>query len=290
MYNIFHPVKNGLITYLHSTAIYSYCCMTLEIFKIKLIFSHFSATEFQPNWLKEFFKDIFHFPMLIVNTKNRNMPHPLHHSKINGKMNLPSFKTLFNISLNIKEVLFLLFLLGTQFSINAQSIIPKDTISVVIPTNDNKAIVTGQQLHDELNPSGLLFFDNIDAVDVNGMVTQRDTNWIPDDDTPILYIGCDTNSVYEYDSMADSMFYGIEKRLDTLANFTEVTFFSYFDGPTRQNQQLRLGSGTHTAIPLSGTGTSITTVFRVIDNTPPIALCKRGPLTVSIGFPRNDYS
>ncbi len=206
------------------------------------------------------------------------MPHPLHNFKIKGKMNLYSLQSLFKNCLSIGLMCLSFLILSQEHSI-AQSIIQKDTINVVIPSNSNKGVITGQQLHDELNPSGLLCFDNIDSIStVPGIdIIYRDTTFIPDDNTPIFYVSCDTFSTYKNDSPPDSSYYGVETTLDTLANLSEVTFFSYFDGPTRRNQQMRSGSNSRIMDPpLSGSGTSITTFLRVIDNTAPVAICKGG--------------
>ncbi len=214
--------------------------------------------------------------MLIVNTKNRNMPHPLHNSKINGKMNLPSFRTLLIKSLNKSKILCLLLCLGFHWSINAQTFTnPQDTIDVIIPANDNKGVVTGQQLHDALNPSDLLFFDNIDAI-VSGGPALRDTTYIPDNNTQIFYVGCDT-AIYAGDQ---SIKYGIDNQLDTLDNLMSVTFFSYFDLPTTRTNALKFGSPNHISNPvLSGSGASVTAVFRIIDNTPPVTMCTGGTMS-----------
>ena len=216
--------------------------------------------------------------MIIVNTKNRNMPHPLHNSKINGKMNILSFQTLFIKYLNKTKILCLLLGLGFYCgSLTAQTFTnPQDTIDVIIPTNDNKGVVTGQQLHDALNPSDLLFFDNIDAVTAGG--TLRDTTFIPDDNTHIFFVGCDT-AVFRGDQTRK---YGIDNQLDTLSDLMTVTFFSYFNLPNdARTDALRFGDTTLTAVSnpiLSGSGASVTAVFRIIDNTPPVAMCMNGTI------------
>ena len=203
------------------------------------------------------------------------MPHPLHNFKINGKMNFFSLKPLFNISLNLKGMLCLLLFLGVHLSIEAQTFAnPIDTIEVILPSNDNKGVVTGQQLHDALNPSALLFFDNINSQDS----MMRDTNYIPDNNAQILFVGCDT-ATYIGDN---TQLYGLETDIDTLANLSVVTFFTFANEPGLRRDSLVMGVMPPTDANLvgdpvlTGTGTSVTAVFKIVDNTPPVAMCNGG--------------
>ncbi|MEM6317060.1 MAG: cohesin domain-containing protein [Bacteroidota bacterium] len=200
------------------------------------------------------------------------MPHPLHNFKINGKMNDHSLQTLFKKCLNGQIALCLFFLLGLQITSFGQTFSnPSDTIEVIIPANTNKGIVTGQQIHDALNPSDLLFFDNQDTTND---ASKRDTTFIPDDNTPILYVSCDT-ATFTGDM---TQRYGIDTKLDTIEDLSQVKFFTYFDGGTPRNMALRNGSTNPVINPvLSGTGTSVTAIFKVIDNTPPMAICRNRP-------------
>jgi len=200
--------------------------------------------------------------MIIVNTKNRNMPHPLHNFKLNGKMNRHSLPYLFKKCLNI-GILSLLLLLSfqvTSFAQNtfANSFVNNDTIDVTISTNVRNGIITGRQLHRILGPSGLLYYDNINSPDS----MDRDTNLILDDQSQIVfYVGCDTTT-YKGDTPKQ---YGIDNVLDTLSDLTAITFFSVDTTGVLVGNPPNNMTAEPTGVPLTGTGATVRAIFRIED-------------------------
>lgn len=236
--------------------------------------------------------------MIIVNTKNRNMPHPLHNFKIKGKMNLHSLECLFKKCLNI-GLMCLSFLIVSQTDSFAQGTsLERDRDTIFVSLSDTTGTITNFQLNTALNVTGMLFYEN-----ENG-ISPTDTSWIQRaGDTTfngsaaiernIFVIRCDTPAMSTNGDPSTTVvfnpsgqFYGQPNLgdIDTLVDMSSIKFFNYANRPdgtlgntaSSNNIINGLRFGSNSSLPLSGSGAGVGAdriFFKVRDIGKPVARC-----------------
>ncbi len=214
------------------------------------------------------------------------MPHPLHNFKIKGKMNLHSLRCLFKKGLNIGLMCLFFLLVGhiNSFAQGTSLARIAGTDTVVVDLSSDVGLITGAQLNTVLNPSGLLFYENL-----NGSAA-TDTNYIANTSSTIFAIRCDTPTVF---IGGKNDFYGPPAAgdIDTLNDLSSIQFFNYANMPSNNSTADSMASvailnalrtGSTVRQPLSGSGAGIGAgpiFFKIRDIAKPNVICSTRPIS-----------